>query len=1275
MEKIKWPLYTSDEFQNFCNCLLTFEISKKIIPFSAPGRDGGTDGSFNGTYQEHTGIWRFQYKFHLTERKVSYNTFKKDVISELKKVADEDFLLLLTNTELLPQELKVLEKLGKDKINNNGRPLKLIIWEGAKIFTLYLQYPILELWLNSGFKSAQLQEFKDYFGQQLYMEGFDPATQNNPFVAREEQFKSLTAFWADEHQHVAYISGEAGIGKSRLVIEFFKRYIEPDDFWQALVLVNYSVAFDLLAKALSGTKNNVVLIEDAHEYTTQQIEDLKQLVKTKRGNKLKLIFTFRKIEFGDATRLTRDLNSPGLLSIDLTQLSEEDTETLFSEELKNTYLINYIPQLVEISRGRPILIVALLNASQQQKFIPQAKNDQFLRGYVNSYFDSFIRYITAKTNLSHNRVQNFLYLICLLEPVPVQDQRWVEMLCEAEKMEADDARFIFQQLDEQNFFSGKYQQELKPDYYSDIFLAGADVQWLQMKFDQYEDNLPAIIKNLATVEEAGSLFGDQSLLDKVLKAFVSTPDQTWSYEQFKKIIKTIDSLNGYKPQYAVSIVEVYLKVLTDVNHPVHLNVAGVRTAKHYSFYPEYKAVKSILNDLLNHETQYAFVLNTVFRLFDLIPDEGLCSEVYGFGFLDVVYRFSVKRQRFFAANTGQQLKSSRPEIAKFILNCYKSLLKLEFNSSSADRSGMTIKIHHFYIPDQESTRMLRATIIKNLSDFYFITEGADTKILILDILLDIPREIRSVGRDKNNAYKTEADTNAVLDFVDQVASTLPVELHRKVLNKLFWFKHFEIGDKLVDRVVQIEKKISPQNFTEQLIYLLTMAEVNISDDFNVMLSELRENSRSLVKAYEAEEIAAGLITIYSGPDHLPDYMSEFLEFLFEEYGVHLPVIYNFLWMHGRHVCMQIGSGILRSIYRKDGNDYFYWQKIKELEDEGSIQAFNVIIHIYAQSKESAALNEKDVVLIERIFKKRFSENNHWFAIALPNVYAIDLELAQKMLIELLAVCDQRDASILFLFLFSNYPDYYPQAKELLLEHTIRFEIDSRIRAALKKVILNDGFEPVLKYLKSRVANKVALIEAGKSWSGHEPLPYNEEGTLLHSLSQEQKEDIFKGVIDWFIDSGFTIHTKYTGIHLVEYLKPFKTITPVIALHIRERSLNAGIVQTQFIRLTECIQIFYKKDELLIETLLNLYNAAIAQFGTDKQFASDIYMEAYLALTQVGGKHGKAGEPFPEDVALKALLEKVIPTYNGADELRLLNSALDNVNREIATTEERHRSDW
>lgn len=55
MQKIKWPLYTSDEFQTFCNSLLSFEISKKILPFSAPGRDGGTDGSYNGTYQEYTG--------------------------------------------------------------------------------------------------------------------------------------------------------------------------------------------------------------------------------------------------------------------------------------------------------------------------------------------------------------------------------------------------------------------------------------------------------------------------------------------------------------------------------------------------------------------------------------------------------------------------------------------------------------------------------------------------------------------------------------------------------------------------------------------------------------------------------------------------------------------------------------------------------------------------------------------------------------------------------------------------------------------------------------------------------------------------------------------------------------------------------------------------------------------------------------------------------------------------------------------------------------------
>lgn len=67
---------------------------------------------------------------------MSYQALRKEVISELKKVTDEDFLVLLTNTELLPQELRTLEKLGHGKNNNDGRPLKLMIWDGAKIFTV-----------------------------------------------------------------------------------------------------------------------------------------------------------------------------------------------------------------------------------------------------------------------------------------------------------------------------------------------------------------------------------------------------------------------------------------------------------------------------------------------------------------------------------------------------------------------------------------------------------------------------------------------------------------------------------------------------------------------------------------------------------------------------------------------------------------------------------------------------------------------------------------------------------------------------------------------------------------------------------------------------------------------------------------------------------------------------------------------------------------------------------------------------------------------------------
>lgn len=276
MDKINWANYNYDEFELFCNALCTFEFGKQYRPYSAPGPDGGIDGSFTGTYQGETGDWRFQFKFYQAARSEAVSNLKFNLKKEAEKLGNEAFLVLATNVELLPQEVKALKQVFDEQVLKDGKQTKLYVWDGAKLFTLFVQYPILSLWLNDGFKTAQLRGYKEVYQQSLDAQHFEPWSMSNFFIGRQADLTALADF-LDSDKTLAIIVGDAGIGKTRLVLEFFKQKVDNLEDWTALVLINRVIDFDKIYRALAPGRKYVVLIDDAHTYDPKVIADMKAI--------------------------------------------------------------------------------------------------------------------------------------------------------------------------------------------------------------------------------------------------------------------------------------------------------------------------------------------------------------------------------------------------------------------------------------------------------------------------------------------------------------------------------------------------------------------------------------------------------------------------------------------------------------------------------------------------------------------------------------------------------------------------------------------------------------------------------------------------------------------------------------------------------------------------------------------------------------------------------------------------------------------------------------
>ena len=159
METINWNNYNYDEFTMFCNALLTFEFGKSYQPFSASGRDGGIDGFYEGEYNQSKGKWRFQFKFHQVARRQAVISLKSQIKQEATLLKDEDHFVLLTNVELLPQENQSLIDAFNEELMKLSKSCSCLVWDGAKLFNLYVRHPLLSIWLDDGFSTAQLQRY------------------------------------------------------------------------------------------------------------------------------------------------------------------------------------------------------------------------------------------------------------------------------------------------------------------------------------------------------------------------------------------------------------------------------------------------------------------------------------------------------------------------------------------------------------------------------------------------------------------------------------------------------------------------------------------------------------------------------------------------------------------------------------------------------------------------------------------------------------------------------------------------------------------------------------------------------------------------------------------------------------------------------------------------------------------------------------------------------------------------------------------------------------
>lgn len=1284
MNIINWSDFSGDSFQSFCNDLLSFKIGKDFVPYSAPGGDQGIDGFFDGKYNGKNEKWRFQAKFHHpnTGRVAGFNQLKNQVRKDIpKNIQDETKIIFITNVELNPGQRKEIKNIAGELLNEDYRCVEFDIWDGAKLNTLLSHHPIVKLWYTSQTKHL-IQEYSEFYHNELDKTTNTIYEFSNKFYHRKDKLKAINKFISDDIKTTALISGEVGIGKTRLCVEFFKQYIDQNNDWKALVITSYKIDLQILQVALTGEKNYVVLIDDADKFDAKDIADLLTLIKSIKDNIVKLLLTVRStfleqvlshVSYGDRTEKVKQIK--------LDQLTREETVKFLKAELKNYRIGNYLGYFVELTHGAPIMIMTLLRVIRNGVPFSDIKRDTFLKQYVKQYFDQFTEATSNDKGIDKREVKNLIELFALIEPIQIEDEGLIQQIASIENISEEDTEIILQAMKSQNIISGHYHFDIKPDIYSDFILEEAlnyRRVWLKKKIHGYGTYINNIIKNIGYTYQNNQ--DDDNIFQNLLRGYIDQIDTCSNNLELTKILDTVNEMTYRMPLLGEETVKKVLSIYNNAQHPLNKKFQKSLTEKNYSFDSTINNIKLILYSLFQLEDYFLRSYSYSGQLYQLTKDDGIISNIAGFGKSDQFEDFNCKRQNQILTASTVALDSANENMSLFALKSLKLILKLEFTGAHLHLyQKHSIQIYTLIIPENKHVKNLRKETINTLIGFFQRTSSKVLKEEAFKIVFDVPREIFATR--KNNTYKGKEDIKIVFDFLLSISSENILELNQKKYTKdqLHWFKRWGIDSSYYEIIDKIKDNLSENDLAEQLMDLFSPNHENLEEE----KKQCEVNSRILVNENSGIDLGNALVKVIAQSEYEPYHFYKFLYAIASDLDKTIRFI-NHLWETNKSFVILYCSNIFRKLRFSESHEKIYWVYVQKLQTENTIEALNCVLYVYNsfrihdvlnnQNDKKNVLKKKDINLIITLFKNSTERNYYNLASTLPTLFFFDKSIAIDQIEKFLENCNEQQLDNLLLGFDPIKEKYYHDIKKMILKRTLHLNIPYRVQLFLGEIIQRDGFQEVLSYIENRFHFKRKYVLENKSLLRYEYIPTLGGSSITNRLSEKQKKEIFSMIINWFVDFDFK---SYENFYAKDIVKLFK-VQGFIDQHakaIYEKLIDKYKTNyDKLMNIARSLSEFKRKNEDYMDLVIKLLKTG-NQNIKDRENLEKLKAECYISLTSLGVKAGTSGQPFSVDLELRELLENTLKKVKDPKIKGFFLSVLKSVQADIDRDRESEGGAW
>lgn len=367
-------------FQEFCDTLISKHGYGEIHGLGMKAGTGNTTKGNPDTYFRKENGKYLLVAYTITQKDI-YRKLKNDIdkclnpaMTGLELTSIDEIICCHTSSNLTPGDDKKLH----DYCQSKG--ISLSIWGIDELANqVHNHYRSLANLLGLNIDTNQIMSADDFVA--LYDSHGISAPLSTCFQYRENEKEEITEALNDNP--VVVITGKAGVGKTRLVLEVVTNFAQNNGYKLLCVKNNNLGLFNDLVAATEEPDRYLFFIDDANELAELN-QILEYTIKRKKGYLVKVIVTVRDYAKEKVIFIVNQYTNSRI--IEVSSFSDDEIRGFLNDNL-NIRNEDYIKQIIRIAEGNPRIAYMAGKLAVEKQNISSIKD---VSQIYNAYYEKYI---------------------------------------------------------------------------------------------------------------------------------------------------------------------------------------------------------------------------------------------------------------------------------------------------------------------------------------------------------------------------------------------------------------------------------------------------------------------------------------------------------------------------------------------------------------------------------------------------------------------------------------------------------------------------------------------------------------------------------------------------------------------------------------------------------------------------------------------------------------------------------------------------------------------